>query len=222
MNQLGAQTPPCLGHRLCRMGAWARRAAPPPRHLVTEMDSGALFARNPWGTPFRDRVAFADIGSDPDGWTADSAAFLGPGGSMAAPQGLSRPLSTDARRGARSLRGAATRADARARRDRRSRDPAGPGSGCASRPRPWSPACVTPTPMRCCAEVTAHWTALLGTVQVAHTRPRDGHPAERLAALSDSRLPDLGAGRVLPGERGLRFPRPVAGRHGADLQPGPK
>ena len=62
-------------------------------HLVTEMDGGSLFARNPWGTAFPGRVAFADIGPDPAGWTGDRASFLGTGGSMAAPSGLTRPLS---------------------------------------------------------------------------------------------------------------------------------
>jgi len=62
-------------------------------HLVTEMDGGSLFASNPWSTAFPGRVAFADIGPDMNGWTGDRASFLGPGGSMAAPQGLGRPLS---------------------------------------------------------------------------------------------------------------------------------
>jgi len=62
-------------------------------HLVTEMDGGAMFARNPWGTAFPGRVAFADIGPDLSGWTGDRASFLGQGGSMAAPSGLARPLS---------------------------------------------------------------------------------------------------------------------------------
>ena len=58
--------------------------------LTTEMDahSGALLARNPWGIAFPGRVAFADIGTRPDGWTADRAEVLGQGGTMAAPAGL--------------------------------------------------------------------------------------------------------------------------------------
>ncbi|MDO9524251.1 MAG: glucoamylase family protein [Gemmobacter sp.] len=62
-------------------------------HLVTETDGGTILARNPWTTAFPGRVAFADIGRNPDGWTADRASFLGVGGNMAAPAGLSRPLS---------------------------------------------------------------------------------------------------------------------------------
>ena len=62
-------------------------------HLVTEMDGGAILARNPWTTAFPGRVAFADIGPEPDGWTADRKTFLGVGGTMAAPSGLGHPLS---------------------------------------------------------------------------------------------------------------------------------
>ncbi len=64
--------------------------------VTTEMDahSGAMLARNPWSTAFPGRVAFADIGAPPDGWTADRTELLGQGGSMAAPAGLNgRPLS---------------------------------------------------------------------------------------------------------------------------------
>ena len=61
--------------------------------VVTEFDNGVLLARNPWGMAFPGRVAFADIGPDPSGWTADRASFLGVGGSMAAPRGLLSPLS---------------------------------------------------------------------------------------------------------------------------------
>ena len=42
-------------------------------------------------------------------------------------------------------------------------------------------------------------------------RPRVRHHAEPLAALSDARLPYVGARRVLPGERRVRLSRPVAG-----------
>ena len=62
-------------------------------HLITEMDGGSLFARNPWGTAFPGRVAFCDVGPNLSGWTGDRASFLGPSGSMAAPSGLGQPLS---------------------------------------------------------------------------------------------------------------------------------
>ena len=48
-------------------------------------------------------------------------------------------------------------------------------------------------------------------------RPFHGHPAEPLAALSDPRLPRVGALGVLPGERRLRLSRPASGRDGAGV-----
>jgi len=134
-------------------------------HLVTDMDGGSLFARNPWGTAFPDRVAFCDIGSDLDGWTGDRAAFLGPGGSMAAPSGLSQPLSGETGAGLDPcaalqrilhlapgetaevviLLGQAKDADA--------------ARALIKRTRKASPDALL-------MAVTAHWTALLTTVQV--------------------------------------------------------
>lgn len=62
-------------------------------YLVTDAAEGSLFARNPWSSAFPGRVAFADIGAGMTGWTCDRAAFLGRGGSMAAPAGPAHPLS---------------------------------------------------------------------------------------------------------------------------------
>lgn len=72
------------------MGTSRKVTAP---YLITQIENGSLFARNPWGTAFPGRVAFIDIGGEPIGWTGDRTSFLGVGGSMAAPLGLSQPLS---------------------------------------------------------------------------------------------------------------------------------
>jgi cyclic beta-1,2-glucan synthetase len=58
--------------------------------LTTEIDpaSGALFARNPWGVAFAGRVAFADLGGAQTAWTADRTEFLGRGGAPSAPAAL--------------------------------------------------------------------------------------------------------------------------------------
>src|SRR5207237_7640768 len=40
--------------------------------------------------------------------------------------------------------------------------------------------------------------------------------AESLAALSSARLPGVGPGGLLSGERSVRLSRPTPGRHGAD------
>ncbi len=66
-------------------------------HIVTEHDSetGALFARNPFNAETGSRIAFADLDGRQTSWTCDRAAFLGRGGSMAAPAALQHdvPLS---------------------------------------------------------------------------------------------------------------------------------
>jgi len=65
------------------------RSATAP-YLTTErdLDTGALLARNPYGMAFPGRVAFADIGTQVDGFTCDRAEVLGAGGSLADPRGL--------------------------------------------------------------------------------------------------------------------------------------
>ncbi len=65
-------------------------------NVTTERDpdTGALMARNPYGMAFPGRVAFADIGPQVNGFTADRAEVLGAGGSLADPRGLrGQPLS---------------------------------------------------------------------------------------------------------------------------------
>ncbi len=61
---------------------------------------------------------------------------------------------------------------------------------------------------------TRQWDDILGTVQIKTPDRRARHPHEPLADLPIARLPDVGAHRILPGERRLRLPRPVAGFHG--------
>ncbi len=65
--------------------------------LTTELDpdTGALLARNPWSTAFPGRVAFADLRGRQTVWTADRTEFLGRGGNPAAPAALTgrAPLS---------------------------------------------------------------------------------------------------------------------------------
>ncbi|RYF42637.1 MAG: glycosyl transferase, partial [Comamonadaceae bacterium] len=65
--------------------------------IVSSIDAatGALLARNPWSTAFPGRVAFADLGGAQTAHTADRTAFLGRGGSTAAPAALAprQPLS---------------------------------------------------------------------------------------------------------------------------------
>ncbi|MFD1702614.1 GH36-type glycosyl hydrolase domain-containing protein [Methylopila henanensis] len=73
----------------------ARGASAP--FVTTEVDpnTGALFARNPSGSAFSGRVAFADLLGRQTSWTADRTEFLGRNGGPDAPAALLRktPLS---------------------------------------------------------------------------------------------------------------------------------
>lgn len=72
----------------------ARGATAP--YIVTRADpvTGAILAQNTFSTAFPGRVAFADFGAGITSLTADRAAFIGPGGSLASPAGIGNaPLS---------------------------------------------------------------------------------------------------------------------------------
>ena len=68
--------------------ASSREASSP--HISTEIDptTGAMFARNPWRTDFRDRVAFVDLGGRQMSWTGDRKEFLGRHGTLEHPAAL--------------------------------------------------------------------------------------------------------------------------------------
>jgi cyclic beta-1,2-glucan synthetase len=74
----------------------ASRDASAP-HISTDIDAltGAMFARNPWRTEFRDRVAFADLAGRQSSWTGDRKEFLGRNGTLDHPAALAggAPLS---------------------------------------------------------------------------------------------------------------------------------
>ncbi len=61
-------------------------------HLITETDpnSGALFARNPYNTEFRDRVAFFDVDDPTRTVTGDRTEFMGRNGSLQSPATMMR------------------------------------------------------------------------------------------------------------------------------------
>ena len=62
--------------------------------VITEIDvqTGALFARNPWSAGFPGRVAFADLGGEQTAWTADRSEFLGRHGKASAPRALGHDM----------------------------------------------------------------------------------------------------------------------------------
>jgi cellobiose phosphorylase len=61
-------------------------------HVITEMDpdSGALFARNPYNTEFRDRVGFFDVDDRTRTVTGNRTEFLGRNGTLGAPAAMTR------------------------------------------------------------------------------------------------------------------------------------
>jgi len=61
-------------------------------HVITEInpDSGALFARNPYNTEFRDRIAFFDVDDTTRTVCGDRAEFLGRNGTLRAPAAMKR------------------------------------------------------------------------------------------------------------------------------------
>jgi cyclic beta-1,2-glucan synthetase len=65
--------------------------------VTTAMDgeTGAMFARNPWGVANAGHVAFADLGGKQTGWTGDRREFIGRYGSLDCPAGAAgaAPLS---------------------------------------------------------------------------------------------------------------------------------
>ena len=60
--------------------------------IVTQKDpaTGALLAHNPWNVNMPGRVAFADLGGKQTAWTADRTEFIGRNGDLSAPRGLNR------------------------------------------------------------------------------------------------------------------------------------
>ena len=61
-------------------------------HVITEIDpnSGALFARNPYNTEFRDRTAFFDVDDTTRTVSGDRTEFLGRNGTLRAPAAMTR------------------------------------------------------------------------------------------------------------------------------------
>ena len=61
-------------------------------HVITEVDlnSGALFARNPYNTEFADRVAFFDVDDAARTVSADRTEFLGRNGTLRSPAAMTR------------------------------------------------------------------------------------------------------------------------------------
>lgn len=61
-------------------------------HVITEVDpqTGALFARNPYNTEFRDRTAFFDVDDTSRTVSGDRTEFIGRNGTLASPAAMTR------------------------------------------------------------------------------------------------------------------------------------
>jgi cyclic beta-1,2-glucan synthetase len=70
--------------------------------IVTEIDpeTGALFAQNPWGNDFGERVAFIDMMGRQSGWTGDRTEFIGRDGALDRPAALAEGVQLSNRVGA--------------------------------------------------------------------------------------------------------------------------
>ena len=72
---------------------WVLGDLPPKSamHVITEIDpkSGALFARNPYNTEFRERTAFFDVDETTRTVSGDRTEFLGRNGRLRAPAAMS-------------------------------------------------------------------------------------------------------------------------------------
>lgn len=78
----------------------SREASAP--FITTEIDAqtGAMLARNRWSTTFGNSIAFADLSGRQTAWTGDRTEFLGRGGEAGFPLGLGGGVSLSGRTGA--------------------------------------------------------------------------------------------------------------------------
>ncbi len=139
--------------------------------IATERDTGtgALFARNPWNTAFPDRVAFADLGGRQTAWTADRTEFIGrnrkPSTGHAALFG-DRPLSGATGAGFDPCAALQCQVELAAGRERSRSSRSSANAQQAMTPRALIARYRAADLDAVLAEVTGHWSALLGAVQV--------------------------------------------------------
>ncbi len=189
-------------------------------NIVTRREpaTGALLASNVFREAFADRVAFLDLfGGDNRTVTGDRTEFIGRNGSLRAPAALSRETLSN--------QTGATLDPCGAVQLRVTLD-AGSGTDDHRTPRRGhrrSQRVVARPPQPRTARRHGGICRRAELLEAAprhrageDARSRDGSAPQRLAALSDAGVPDLGTLGFLPVERRIRLPRSAAGRARVD------
>ena len=187
-------------------------------HVITEIDpsSGALFARNPYNTEFRDRTAFFDVDDTTRTISGDRAEFLGRNGSLQRPAAMTRTrLSGKVGAGLDPCAAIQVSFDLAAGQEREIVFRLGVGRDADDARTLVSRFRGSTAARGALDAVWQYWKHTLGAVQRRNPRPVPQRAGQRLAAVPDPGLPPVGAQRLLPVRRRLRFPRSAAGRDGA-------
>ena len=190
-------------------------------HMTTAVDpsTGALLARNPYSSEFGERVAFFDaswsgLKSATRTFSGDRAEFIGRNGNSSAPAALSRVrLSGKVGAGLDACAAMQISFELAAGDECEIVFTIGAGrdaedAGNLIRRFRGS------TGSRIAARRLAILESHAGRGEHRDARSVRQRSGQRLAALSNARLPHLGAQRLLPIRRRLRLPRSIARRHG--------
>ena len=218
ISNLSRRVAASVGHRLCRVGArhFARRV----RAVHRDRDRArthAILARNSFSIEYGSRIAFADLARSANSRGRRTApSFSAATARSTIPAALARAAARCQSAGPRSIPAPRCKPRSRSGPTRRPKS-----SSCSARRRtrptrsPRSRNIAPPISIR-----SRRGHALLGRLawhgSGEDARPLDGHHAQPMAAVSDARVPRVGALGILPGERRVRLSRSASGRDGAD------
>ena len=176
-----------------------------------------MLARNSYSAGYGERVAFADLRGRQISWTGDRTEFLGRNGSLDNPAALAGAARLSNRTGAAldPCGALQTRVELRPNGATEIVFFLGQGEN-----RAHALSLVGQIPRRRPRRGPRRGDPAMGR-RSRHgpgddSRPGGGRDAQPLAALSDARLPRMGAIGFLPGERRLWLSRSASGRDGAD------
>ena len=191
-------------------------------HVITEIDpsTGALLARNPYNTEFRDRTAFFDVDDTTRTVTGDRTEFLGRNGTLRTPAAMTRArLSNRVGAGMDPCAAIQVDFDLAPGQEREIVFRLGVGRD-ADDARSLVNRFRGPTAASGALDaVWQQWTHTLGAVSVETPDQSLNVLANGWLIYQTLGLPPLGAKRNLPVGRRLRFSRSITGRDGPDLRP---